>query len=715
MKTKLTLMAAFCGILMATGGNRLLADDPSGTKTADIIYSGGDIVTVNDAAPTAEALAIKDGKILAVGAKAEVFKTKGDSTRVVDLGGKALLPGFIDGHSHFISALTVASQAKVYPAPFGPGDTIQGIIGALKKLQADEKIPPGQLIMAYGYDDNALPADHKLSAADLDSEFPDNPVMVGHISMHGAVLNSLALKKFNITADTVTPPGGVIVRKPGSNEPAGLVMETAFLPIFAAMPKPSADETMAALGKAQVIYSAVGITTAQEGASHASDIEILQQGAAAGKLYMDIVAYPFITDFDQVLKGNPPSTFGKYNHRLKLGGIKITADGSPQGKTAFFTTPYLTGGPNGETNWSGEPTFPTEMLQAMVKKVYDAGLDLNVHCNGDAAIDAFLTAYDLALGDRKLDNQFRTSIIHCQFVRPDQLDKIAARHIIPSFYTEHTYFFAKTHIENRGRAQAEFLSPLKTALAKGIRFSNHTDYVVAPIDQLFVIWSAVNRVSREGEVIGAEERVSPMEALKAITINAAYWYREENTKGSLEAGKLADLVILDRNPLTVDPMTIKDIKVVETIKEGVTIYPAAVPVEAQLTEAQKKAITAISWHADIPCDMAAVNAAANKEWKLVALNGKEVMADKPPTMTFAKGKVAIFGGVNRLTGSYAFIDSTVTFGSLASTRMAGDPALMELESSLARTLASVNTFQVSGTELTLFNKGNAVAIFHSGQ
>jgi len=542
--------------------------------TADTIYTGGSIITINDAAPSAEALAVKDGRILAVGTKSDVLKTKGTATRLVDLGGRTLLPGFIDGHSHFISALTAAEQANVYPAPFGPGSSIAGIIGALKKLQQEKQIKPGEVIQAYGYDENALPAGHQLSAADLDPSFPDNPVLVGHVSMHGAVLNSAAMKKYHFTAATETPPGGIILRKPGSNEPAGLVMEMAYMPIFSALPKPSADGMMAALVKAQMIYAAAGITTAQEGSSNPGDIKILQRGATEGKLFIDVIAYPFIPYFEVILQDNPPATFGKYNHRLKLGGIKITADGSPQGKTAWFTTPYLTGGPAGEKNWKGEPSFPVPVLQAQIKKVYDAGLDLIIHCNGDAAIDLFLNTHEAVLGDRKAGDH-RTGIIHCQFVRRDQLDKIAAWHIIPSFYTEHTYFFATTHLANRGQAQAEFLSPTHTALAKGIRFANHTDYYVAPIDQLFVVWSAVNRVSREGGVvIGPDERISPLEALKALTINPAYWYREEKTKGSLEPGKLADLVILDGNPLTVDPMKIKDIKVLETIKEGKTVYAA---------------------------------------------------------------------------------------------------------------------------------------------
>jgi predicted amidohydrolase YtcJ len=427
--------------------------------------------------------------------------------------------------------------------------------------------------MGYGYDDSIYPDDGKLTAADLDPHFPDHPVMVGHVSLHGAVLNSAALAKYKITADTPTPPGGVIVRKPGGNEPEGLLMETAFLPIFASLPKPSPAAEMQALVDGQKIFAAAGVTTAHEGATHFDQLQLLQRGAKEGKLFIDVVSYPFITDFEPVMRNNPPATFMKYNSGLKLGGIKVTIDGSPQGRTAHFTTPYLTGGPSGEQDWKGEPTFPVETINKMVKSVYDAKLPLIIHCNGDAAIDNFLKAHELALGDAK-SGDHRTSIIHCQFVRKDQLDKIAEYKIIPSFYTEHTYFFGSTHVRQRGKEQAHFLSPLKSALDRGITFANHTDFNVAPIDQLFVVWSAVNRLSREGEVIGADERIGAYDALKAVTCNVAYWYREEADKGTLEAGKLADLVILDKDPLKVDVMAIKDVKVVETFKAGKSIYRA---------------------------------------------------------------------------------------------------------------------------------------------
>jgi predicted amidohydrolase YtcJ len=547
---------------------------PNAASTADAIYYGGTIVTVNDAQATAEAVAIKDGKILMVGTRSEIEQNhKGTTTTMVDLAGKTLVPGFIDPHSHYINSLSVANQVNVYAPPSGPGKDIPSIIAALKQFRDEHHIPKGEVIQAYGYDENMMPNGIGLSRDDLDKDFPDNPVMVNHVSMHGAVLNSAAFKKYGIDAKTKTPAGGIILRKKGSNEPAGLIMETAYLPVFSALPQIPRDEEAKWSQAGQMMYAAAGITTAQEGLTHAPDVAVIQRAAAAGVHLIDIVSYPFILDLDKVLATNPASSFGKYVNHVKLGGVKITMDGSPQGKTAYFTTPYLTGGPGGEKNWRGEPAFPQDQYNTWFKKVYDMGVPLIVHANGDATIDMLLKAHEYAAaGD--LSKQRHTTVIHSQFVRADQLDKYVKYSLTPSFYTEHTFYFGDTHVLNRGKTQAFFESPMRAAIDKGLRPTNHTDFVVAPLDQMFVIWTAVNRVSRTGVVIGPDQRVTPMEALKAITINAAYQYDEQTAKGSIEPGKLADLVILTGNPVTTAPDAIKDIKVVETFKEGKSIYKA---------------------------------------------------------------------------------------------------------------------------------------------
>ena len=563
MKTKTILTAALCGLSITAFA-----------QTADTIYHGGSILTMAGKAPAyVEALSVKDGKILAAGAKDAVLKAKGEATKVVDLGGKTLLPGFIDGHGHYINSLLVANQCKLYAPPSGPGKDVPGIVAELKRFAAARKIPKGEMILSYGYDDSVMPGGRLLNRDDLDAAFPDNPVRVDHVSMHGCVLNSLAMKKFAFSAATKTPPGGVIVRKPGTEEPWGLIMETAFLPIFEKSDKMKPEQEIEWTKAGQLLYAEAGITTAQEGATHLSQLVTMKRASAAGANIIDVVAYPFIPDLDNVLEAYPVAGWGKYDQRLKIGGVKITVDGSPQGRTAFFTTPYLTGGPGGEKDWKGEPTFPQHIVNSMVKRVYEMNVPLLLHCNGDAAIDAFLTAYEYAPGG-DYTRPWNVTTIHTQFMRRDQIPKFVKYKVRPSFYTLHTFYFADAHLANRGKEQAAYISPMRDAIDAGLRPSNHTDFVVAPLDQMTMLWTAVNRVSRAGAAIGPDQRVTPYEGLKCMTEWAAEQYDEQAAKGTIEPGKLADLVILDKDPLKVEAMAIKDIRVVETLKEGKTIYTA---------------------------------------------------------------------------------------------------------------------------------------------
>ena len=680
-------------------------------QTADVIYHNGSILTMAGAEATyVEALAVKDGKIAFAGSKSNALKMKGDVTKIVDLGGKTLLPGFIDGHSHYINSLLVADQCKLYSPPSGPGKDVPSIIAELKRYATERKIPKGEMIMGYGYDDTVMPGGRLLNRDDLDEAFPDNPVRIEHVSMHGVVLNSLALKYYDISVETETPAGGVIVRKPGTKEPWGLIMETAFLPVVAKSEPMTAQREINATRAGQMLYAENGVTTAHEGATHFPQIQTIQRASDAGANIIDVVAYPFITDADKVLAEYPLEKWTKYENRFKLGGVKITLDGSPQGRTAFFTTPYLTGGPSGEKNWKGEPTFPQDLANKMFKKVYDMNVPLLVHCNGDASIDAFLTAYEFVrAGD--YSKPWNVTTIHTQFIRKDQIAKYVQYKIRPSFYTLHTFYFADAHIANRGREQAMYISPMRDAIDAGLRPTNHTDFVVAPLDQMMMLYSAVNRISRAGAEIGLDQRVNPYEGLKCMTEWAAEQYGEQASKGTLEAGKRADLVILNKDPLKVDPKAIKDIKVVETIKDGVSIFPAPAGFEKPLKASSKYAGMSYMWRAHV-CDMAEVNQAAGKEWILVSLNGKSVATDKPPTMKFERGKLAIFGGVNRMSGSYALIDNgSITLGQLVSTKMAGPSDLMELERNFSEIMVSVNGFHVRGNKLQLLSDGRGVAEF----
>jgi predicted amidohydrolase YtcJ len=564
----ITLLLASC---QNNGGSKT---DSANTEAnpQTLVFFGGDIITMEgDSAQYVEAVVVKEGKIAFVGNKQGALQVAGEGAVMNDLQGKTLLPAFIDAHGHYIQSLSVATQVNLYPPPNGPGSSPEAIVAALKDFTTKNNIPKGQLIQAYGYDENMMPKNNLLNRDHLDAAFPDNPVIAGHVSMHGAVLNSKALEIYGITEKTETVPGGIIVRKPGTNEPYGLIMENSYLPVFAKLPKTSIAEEDEATRAGQMLYAECGITLAHEGATHLSDLQTIKRAADSGANIIDVVAFPFMTDLDGIIKEFPLETWGKYNKGFKIGGVKITADGSPQGKTAFFSTPYLTGGPNGEKNWLGEPSMTQADLNALVKKVYDWGVPLLNHTNGDSTIGMFLKAVELARGG-DYSKPWNVTTIHTQFVRRDQLEKFPVMKIRPSFYTEHTFYFSDAHRKNRGEKQAAYLSPMRDAIDLGLHPTNHTDFYVAPLDQMFMMWTAVNRPTRDGGVLGGNQRITPYEALKCQTIWAAGQYDEQDRRGSLLAGKIGDLVVLDQNPLKVDPMKIKDIKVMETIKEGKTIF-----------------------------------------------------------------------------------------------------------------------------------------------
>jgi len=541
------------------------------TGVADRIFFGGDVITMDDKHPTAEAVAVTDGKISAVGSKSDLMALKGPSTDMVDLRGQTLVPGFLDGHSHFINAVRLASWANVSSPPAGEVKTFADLIATLKAYKERLALKPGEWLMGYGYDVTSMDETRELTRADLDPHFPDNPVMLLHVSLHGAVLNTAGFKAAKYDLNTPTPAGGMTARMPNSTEAAGLVMEHSFLPIYMVMPTPTEAQQLDGMKAAQELYASNGYTTCQDAPMEPPTRPLYHKAADQDRLYLDVVGYVNWLEFPQVLESGAEPFKAPYKRHFRIGGVKIIGDGSPQGKTAFWTKPLLTPGPSGEKDWRGEPNVTPEDLNSVVKLAYDKGIQVMTHCNGDATIDMMLEAHEKAgapVGKR-------TVIIHSQFMRPGQLDKYVTYGFIPSFFTNHTFFWGDVHVENLGKERAYFLSPTASARKRGIRFSNHSDFAVTPLDPMFILWSSVNRTSRSGQVIGPDERISPEDGLRALTIDAAYQYGEETRKGSLEPGKVADLTILEKNPTKVDAAAIKDIKVSETIKDGKTVYKRA--------------------------------------------------------------------------------------------------------------------------------------------
>lgn len=555
-------------------------------ECADLILSGGPILTMEDSQPRAEAIAIKDGRILAVGAKTEALAHAGPDTRHIDLAGRTLLPGFIDAHGHFANALQVVGWANIQRPPAGPVTSIASLQQVLRDHVASHPVAKGEWVIAYGYDVDGLSDDRPLDKTDLDVLFPDNPVMVIHNSNHGAVLNSPALALAGYDASTPDPAGGVIVRRPDSTEPAGLVMETAFIPLFLHMPQPSDEERLAQFQAAQRLYTAKGITTVQDGATVAGDLGLFQRAAREGHLCVDLVLLPLVLEVPSMLRERFPDfhgktlempqpvldAFGQYRDRLKLQGIKLLVDGSPQGKTAFWGEPLLTPGPNGEANWRGQPVCPPEQLFEAVARLSAQGLQLFAHCNGDAAIDLMIEACRRA--GLKPEQDHRTVIIHSQFMAPGQLEQYVELGLHPSFFTVHAFFFGDTHLANLGPERAGRMSPMASAMALGLHCSNHNDFSVTPIEPMRMTETAMTRRTRTGVVLGDSERVSAEAALRALTIEAAWQIREEDSKGSLAVGKRADLVILDADPTATDPEQLNAIAVMATLKDGMCVYGA---------------------------------------------------------------------------------------------------------------------------------------------
>lgn len=562
MKLKLSIIGVIIAIFSSCTTDNKKNDDY-------VFYFGGDIITMSGENPKyVESVVKKDDKIVFVGNISDAEK-KFPKAKKYDLKGNTMLPGFIDPHSHFMSVIRMINQVNVASPPMGTTKNIDDIMNLLVQFKKEKNIKDGEWIVGWGYDQDLLEEKRHITKLDIDKYLPNNKVLIIHISMHGAVLNSQALKWAGINEKTPTPKGGIMARLPNSNEPAGLVMEMAYIPIFGKMPQPSEEEMMSLMKPAQMVYASNGYTQAVEGYSHISDMDLLIDAANKNKLFIDIVSLPGFTEMKEWLN-NPKYTFGVYNNHLKFGGGKFTLDGSPQGKTAFMCTNYLTGGPNGEKDWDGSTSIQRDNLAKMAKAMVDNNIQINFHANGCGAINDAIYAIEKA-GIKAGDNK-RPIIIHSQFQTPEHLDKYAELGISPSYFTNHTFFWGDVHIKNMGLEIASFISPMKSAKEKGLVTSNHTDFNVTPLNPFFTMWTATNRITRAGVVLGKDERISTYEAIKALTTGPAWQFFEENRKGKIQEGMLADFVILKNNPLKQNIADLKDNYVITTIKDGNIIF-----------------------------------------------------------------------------------------------------------------------------------------------
>lgn len=531
----------------------------------ETIYFGGSILTMEHPNDCPEAVLVKNGLIARVGTLEQVSLCAGSRAKRVNLQGKCLMPGFIDAHSH----ITMNGQMAMM-ADLSECRCFDDVARTMKQYIADNRISPKHVALGFGYDHNFLKEQAHPGKAVLDTVSTEVPIMLLHVSGHMGCVNTPMLALGGITAETQDPQGGKYGRVPGSSEPNGYLEESAMLGCQTAMAKRIKVNVLKMFSAFQTSYVENGITTAQEGSADKGTMTQLKLAAMLGKLQLDVVVYPMQRQGGAELFAANAGRVGTYKNHLKLGGYKLILDGSPQGRSAWMSQPYLGGDPD----YCGYPWLTDAEAEESCLQAVNEGRQVLAHCNGDAASEQFLNAYEKALAESSNPNKhtLRPVMIHCQTVRNDQLDRMAKLNMIPSVFVGHVYYWGDVHMRNFGPERGHHISPVRDAWDRGLVVNFHQDTPITKPRMLHSVWAAVNRISRTGQVIGADQAVGVYDALKAVTINAAYAYFEEDSKGSIREGKRADLVILSKNPLSVAPMEIKDIQVLETIKDGRTIY-----------------------------------------------------------------------------------------------------------------------------------------------
>ncbi|MFM1871373.1 MAG: hypothetical protein RL398_795 [Planctomycetota bacterium] len=597
------LAGAGTGFLaLAVGGAVTSCGVGPDAAPAERIFYGGPILTMRADGERVEALAVRDGRIVAAGAWAEVAKLRGPATEVHDLGGKCLMPGFLDPHSHVSSQSAKFATVNLDPKPIGAAGSIADIQRLLREGMANRTPGPDGWLIGWGYDDTGIAERRHPTRDDLDAVTTEHPILLIHISSHLCTGNSRLLEVCGVTAATEDPEGGRVQRRAGGREPNGVFEENAMMLVFGRLPKTGPEQAMELLTKGLMHYAAAGITTAQDGAMTPGAGRLFAAMAEAGRMPIDVVGYPMAKLLDDAAFAAVADDLRRRG-RFRFGGVKLVLDGSIQGYTAFLSKPYhvprqgheahgdrcesagaeealltgeasAVGGVAKSDAERGYASMRADEVEGWLRRCDAADVPILAHTNGDAATDLLLDAVRAVRGER-LRPDLRSVIIHAQTMREDQLDAAAALGLVPSFFPIHVQFWGDRHRDLfLGPERAARINPAASALRRGMKFTLHHDAPIAGISMLQVVAAAVNRITSSGRLLGPEQRISAFAALRAITADAAWQYFEEDRKGTLEVGKLADLVILDRDPLAVPPTEIGDLRVLETVKEGRTIFAA---------------------------------------------------------------------------------------------------------------------------------------------
>jgi predicted amidohydrolase YtcJ len=534
---------------------------------ADTAFLDGTIVTMDPRATTAEAVLVEGDRIVRVGSNADVRSRLSPKGVVVDLRRRTMLPGFYAAHDHFpTSAFIDLFQVDLNSPPIGVRKSIDDIVAALGERAA--QTPAGQWIVGRGYDDTLLKEQRHPTRQDLDRASTRHPIWIVHTSGHLGVANSAALSIARVTAATPQPNGGVI-RRDESGQPNGVFEETLSL-VNRHVPPFTRDQRLEAVRHAGQKYLAKGVTTAVITGADLQRLGDLKEALARGWLPLRVNAY-LANRVQMPATLGDATKLGGESGQIRVIGVKILQDGSLQGYTGYLTAPYHVQ-PEGKQDFRGYPSRSREQLQRLVSQYHRGGYQVAIHGNGDAAIDDILESFAKAQSEFPR-NDTRHRIEHCQTPREDQLDRMRELGISPSFFVGHVFYWGDRHRDLfLGPARAARISPLASTHRRAIRFSVHNDTPVTPVDPLMLVWTAVTRETKAGKVLGADQRISVLDALRAITSDAAWQNHDEAARGSIEPGKVADFVIVSENPLTVPAARIRDITIEETIIGGRSVW-----------------------------------------------------------------------------------------------------------------------------------------------
>lgn len=541
---------------LGMGAMGLMVLNSCSTASPELILHNANIFTSNPLQPKCEAIAISQGKIMAVGSNRDILHLAISTTKKINIGGNTITPGFIDAHSH--PAYSGYRHLRNVDCDLR---SIKAIQQALKTESL--KKAPGEWVSGFKYDDTKTAEGRYITRYDLDEITGEHPIKIEHRGGHTAYTNSLALKLANIDRETPDPPGGQIV-KDENGEPTGLLKENAVDLVNQLIPNElTSKDRQAGVKLFSEMISRSGITSITDAYGEPTDLAAYRDAVSAGELTSRIYCMIGYYNIDEMISKGVKT--GNGDNWVRIGGMKLTCDGSISERTARLSKPYI-----GRPNDFGIIVMDEDELYDHAIKAHKANWQIGIHANGDVGVDKSLNVFERIQKEHpQQDPRFRLE--HCTVINADLIQRIKKLNAIPCPFSTYVYFHGEKMV-NYGQERLENMFAVKSFLDAGINVTQTSDYPPGPFEPMMALQSSVTRMDMSGNVWGPSQKISVEEAIKVGTINGAYASYEEDIKGSLEIGKLADLVVLEKDPTKVDPTTIIDIKIERTMVDGNWVY-----------------------------------------------------------------------------------------------------------------------------------------------